>query len=207
MTDTDTEKAEQKKSAIQEYTVATARLSEHVRFIAFGILAIVYALYTSDSAIAGRIVEAHPIKLGVATVAALVAILLDYAQYFASVRATRNALDEEDATWDENSLSYRASELAFNWKQLATVAASVALLWIAISIPTLHHRSQTRSEETPSARQLRNDVDAASNRMTILEQRLRHLEGVGSRPDRPVRCQPTSESWRSDGTFTRTCRD
>lgn len=84
MTDTDTEKAEQKKSAIQEYTVATARLSEHVRFIAFGILAIVYALYTSDSAIAGRIVEAHPIKLGVATVAALVAILLDYAQYFAS---------------------------------------------------------------------------------------------------------------------------
>lgn len=108
----------------------SGKLSEICRFIAFGLLAAFYTIFTDDDRFGALIKEPGlPRCLLIAFgMAGAIAVTLDYLQYWAGYRSVLNTLERENRLYDDQHWSYWLREAAFAWKQIVVVVGCVALV-------------------------------------------------------------------------------
>jgi hypothetical protein len=124
-----------KKTVLDDQNFNSDRLSTQVRLIALGLLAVVWALLVSTQ------VPIQVDRRGLIIVAclAILAMLLDLAQYAVGYQASKSLYDAlehgEDRGYSKTSLAYRARTFFFWAKQAAVILAG--LTFLAVTIPRL----------------------------------------------------------------------
>ncbi|QFT61824.1 hypothetical protein [Roseivivax sp. THAF30] len=130
MTD-DTEKAfEQRQQRLGDKRETSGRIGETTRFIAFGIIALVFTIHGSDSAIATGIITRHEALLNAAGLVACLSVLSDYLQYVCGYFSVDHALTRKDNayTYDSTTWVYRGRSFFFWAKQvLAFLGAAIVV--------------------------------------------------------------------------------
>lgn len=212
------DEAKEKKAAIREQRArvrdrlgtVTNRISEQTRYICFGVLALAYGIFVSDSELPMEIARRYPNALWVAAIFAVAALLFDYLQYifYFRVAAEAQTAKQRGYRFDRTSRDFMAGDLLFWAKQVATFVAVVLILW-AVSGAATHWRPPAESK----ASQLSGLTAALEaqrrehlTKIEAVESRLAELERSKT-PSAERRCRVASETWRSDGSFTRRCRD
>ncbi|WP_192258386.1 hypothetical protein [Mesorhizobium caraganae] len=108
----------------------TTKLSDIVRFIGLGLIAVFYTIKTGDAY--ANYTKCQELLLYVVGIAGVLSILLDYLQYVANYASVDAALKRENLKYDRTSGPYRAAELAFRWKRHVTTAGAVALIALVL---------------------------------------------------------------------------
>ncbi len=116
---------------LDEKRHVTSRLSENIRYIGFGLLAIYYTIKFGDAEFAKSL--RHLVGVAIIGVSGAAAVTLDYAQYLFATWAVDEALDNETAEYNKKSWWYGARELAFQWKQLAAAVGAASLILLLVS--------------------------------------------------------------------------
>jgi len=120
-----------RRAALDEKHFVTNRISESVRYVGFGLLAIFYAVVSSDSRFAGRITHDMPLELRAIAMSGAAAVLLDYLQYLCAgivIEAAIRRTGEGANLADRESLAY-AGRTIFYWvKQVPAVIGCVLLI-------------------------------------------------------------------------------
>ena len=120
---------------LEEKKTLTARISESVRFIAFGFLAIFYTVYTDDKGF-GALLKEQPCSkaaLFVVGICGAVTILFDYLQYVAGASSVKQALASDDKYFDKSTFAYRARAFCYNAKQVLIFVGCAALIAFVLS--------------------------------------------------------------------------
>jgi hypothetical protein len=117
----------------------SARISESVRYIGFGLAAITMALLTSDASFPKRLISHFEGFVLFASALGCLAIVLDYLQYvcgyLASEDAGRNR--EGDYGYLTQSPSYKARRLLFVSKQIVAIVGAgifIVILLTALAV-------------------------------------------------------------------------
>ncbi|TJW51109.1 MAG: hypothetical protein E5X65_24615 [Mesorhizobium sp.] len=108
----------------------SAKISDICRFIGLGLIAVFYTIKTGLTDTEYSTPE--NILLYFVGVAGVLAILLDYLQYFNNYRSVDNALKRATLRYDKDAASYRWGVIAFTWKQRITFAGALALIVLVI---------------------------------------------------------------------------
>ena len=105
---TDAEKKAAHKERLEQKTVVTSRLSETTRFVAFGIVAWVFAVQASDAEFSKTYIQAHEIWINTAGALAVISIASDYFQYLCAYLSVKHALKrkEQDYKFNRNHPAY-----------------------------------------------------------------------------------------------------
>ncbi|MDE9451013.1 hypothetical protein J3R80_11105 [Aliiroseovarius sp. Z3] len=93
---TDAEKKAAHKERLEQKTVVTSRLSETTRFVAFGIVAWVFAVQASDAKFSKTYIQAHEIWINTAGALAVISIASDYFQYLCAYLSVKHALNRRE---------------------------------------------------------------------------------------------------------------
>jgi hypothetical protein len=120
---------------LEEKKTLTARISEGVRFIAFGFLATFYTVYTDDKGF-GKLLAEQPCSraaLFVVGICGATAILFDYLQYLAGASSVKQALASNDKYFDRSTFAYRARAFFYNAKQIPILLGCAALIAFVLS--------------------------------------------------------------------------
>lgn len=127
----------QRKSVLEAKQHLTGKVSELCRYIGFGLLALVYGLFTTSAPEVAALVSANRIVLYVIGACAGAVILFDYLQYLFAIRAVDVALANEEGRYlyKRKQASYVLRGAFFSLKQIATLAASGALVVLALEMP------------------------------------------------------------------------
>jgi len=112
---------------LEHKDTVTGRLSESTRYLAFGIVAWVFALHASDSQFSSDLVETYKPTLGIAAFFAASAITLDYFQYLSAYVSVRHAISrpEQEYKYDKRYLAYRIQNFCFIVKQVLVGLSSI----------------------------------------------------------------------------------
>ncbi len=123
------------KAVLEQKQFVTGRISETVRYVGFGLLAVFYAMISSDAPFAHMIVATMSRRLIGMAIFGVLAVFFDYLQYLAGSFAVERALGEGAAhgySYNRRWLSYRLRRLCFWIKQIAVIAGCVLLLLILL---------------------------------------------------------------------------
>ena len=123
------------QAVLEQKQFVTGRISETVRYVGFGLLAIFYAMISSDAPFAHALVATMSAHLLWMAICGALAVFFDYLQYLAGSIAVDRALTEgaaHDYNYNRNWLSYRARGLFFWIKQIAVIAGCLLLLIILV---------------------------------------------------------------------------
>ncbi|MEM1149749.1 MAG: hypothetical protein AAGI03_04220 [Pseudomonadota bacterium] len=112
----------------------SGRIGETSRFVAFGLIALVFAIHDSSNALAGAIVAGDQMLLNVAGLLGCVAIVCDYLQYFCGYRSVNHALQNPDGVYryDSRHWAYQGRIVFFWLKQMSAFSGAVLILWIVV---------------------------------------------------------------------------
>ncbi|WP_171172790.1 hypothetical protein [Ruegeria sp. HKCCA0370] len=107
----------------------TSRISETTRYIGFGIVAWIFAVHTSSSGFATSYVESYGFFVGLAGLAGLLTIVLDYFQYIFGYRSVGIAMDnrENNYQFQEGSAAYVFQNLTWKAKQWAAGIGAITV--------------------------------------------------------------------------------
>jgi hypothetical protein len=122
--------SEKRHDILQQKQEVTARVSETTRYVGFGLLAVYYALRTANDGYAQTLAQEHPVLVGLVGLSGLVAIILDYLQYFFGSRSVNDALQRESLDYNTASVSYRGRAITFALKQWAAVFGAALLAFM-----------------------------------------------------------------------------
>lgn len=119
--------AEQRNKVLEEKRHVSSRISDLSRYIGFGLVAVTYAILTSDSAVIARLYGGRQLLLLVAAGFGMLAVILDYVQFLSGYFAVQSALENVDGEfkYDDESISYRLRSVAFWGKQIASLAGAM----------------------------------------------------------------------------------
>ena len=125
MTKDDRDEAYQKR--LEQKTTVTSRLSESTRFVAFGIVAWVFAVQASDASFSKSYVLSYEGWINLAGALAVLSIACDYLQYLCAYFSVEHALKRKDQAYKFNRRhpSYLLQNLFFWIKQLSVGAGAV----------------------------------------------------------------------------------
>lgn len=108
----------------------TTKLSDIVRFIGLGLIAVFYTIKTGTTY--PSFTKCQDILLYAVGIAGVLSILLDYIQYVANYASVDAALKRENLKYDRASGSYRMAEFAFRSKRHVTTAGALALVALVL---------------------------------------------------------------------------
>lgn len=119
MTDDELRKAYSQR--LEQKGVVTSRLSETTRFVAFGIVAWVFAVQASDAEFSTSYVSSYEIWVNLAGVLAVISIASDYFQYLSAYLSVKHALTRknEGYKYNKNHPSYFFQLCFFALKQIS----------------------------------------------------------------------------------------
>lgn len=128
---------EKKVKVLEEKRHVSSKISDLSRYIGFGLVAVAYAILTSDSAPILKLYGERRILVLAAAGLGTLAIIFDYIQFLAGYLAVQKALKnvEGEFKYDDTSVSYKLRSLAFWGKQLASLSGAVIFsvtVWIAL---------------------------------------------------------------------------
>jgi hypothetical protein len=122
--------AAKRHDILEEKRNVTGRMSETTRFVAFGLLALYYAIRTTGETFGQQLHTNHPCLVTAVGLFGAITILLDYLQYWFGSFAVNEALKRDTADYDEDSFWYVARKWAFTTKQLAAVLGALTLVYL-----------------------------------------------------------------------------
>lgn len=128
-----------RKAVLEQKQFVTGRISETVRYIGFGLLAIFYVIVSSDSVFARGVVGGMNAELRAMAVCGVLALVLDYLQYIFGGIAVERALagqGESANRYNKNWLVYRARGWCYWAKQVLTLGGCAFLIWILVRSTT-----------------------------------------------------------------------
>lgn len=120
-------------AVLEQKQFVTGRISETVRYIGFGILAIFYAVVSADGQFGQSIARDMQLELKLMAIFGVIAVLVDYLQYIFGDRAVERAIlgeGEGQYRYDKKWFVYRARTACYWFKQLAALAGCILLLMI-----------------------------------------------------------------------------
>lgn len=126
-----------RRAILEQKQFVTGRISETVRYIGFGLLALFYAMISADTAIPAKIVSKMPEMLQFMAVFGVLAISLDYLQYFFGDRAVEFALSgsgEAANRYNTKWFVYRARTWCYWLKQVSAMSGCVFLIVILLRV-------------------------------------------------------------------------
>lgn len=126
----DEDGAAQREKVLQQKQYVTGRIGDSCRFIGFGLLAVFYAINTSNEAFAKNIVASQELLLWSTGAFGALTILADYLQYVLGSFAVNAALRNKTGRYkyDDSSFSYRGREVFYHAKQLTAFLGAMALV-------------------------------------------------------------------------------
>lgn len=113
---------------MEEKKHTSSKISDLVRYISFGLVAITYALFTSTAAFAEDLLEQYKTLMLWASFFGGITIAFDYLQFLCGYLSTNKALIRSDNpnTYDDKWITYKARKWFF-WMKQATVSVGLAL--------------------------------------------------------------------------------
>ena len=104
----------------------SGRIGDTTRYIAFGIIALVFTIHSSDSTLALEIVSRGEFLLNLAGLFACLNVIADYLQYVCGYFSVNKALQRRDSgyTYDDASIVYRGRAFFFWAKQALSFSGS-----------------------------------------------------------------------------------
>ena len=124
----------QRLQRLGDKQVTSGRIGETTRYIAFGIIVLVFTTHGSTSAIATAILTNYEGLLNIAGLAACLSVLSDYLQYVCGYFSVNHALGRKERSYhyDTTRLVYRGRVVFFWAKQaLAFIAAAIVIFLMA----------------------------------------------------------------------------
>ena len=121
--------SEERQRRLGDKRETSGRIGETTRFIAFGIIALVFTIHGSDSVIAMGIIARHEFWLNAAGLVACLSVLSDYLQYVCGYFSVNHALSrhEADYQYDQRTWVYRG-RAGFFWAKQALAFAGAAII-------------------------------------------------------------------------------
>jgi len=126
---TDAEKTAAHKERLEQKTVVTSRLSETTRFVAFGIVAWVFAVQASDAEFSKTYIQAYEIWINTTGALAVISIASDYFQYLCAYLSVKHALSRKGQGYkfNRNHPAYFLQTAFFIVKQVAVGLGAIAI--------------------------------------------------------------------------------
>ena len=123
------------KTVLEQKQFVTGRISETVRYVGFGLLAVFYAVVSSDSGFSrGIVTSMHPLLTATA-IFGVIAVFFDYLQYLAGSIAVDRAI----AGGTDTRYQYNRTWPSFIWrrrcywiKQVAVIIGCMLLIVILL---------------------------------------------------------------------------
>lgn len=133
----DKEAEDPRKARLAQKQLVSTRLSETTRFIAFGIVAWVFAVQSSDAEFSQAYVGNYEVWLNIAGVLGVITIASDYFQYLCAYWSVQNALTrkEQKFQFNKNHPAYLFQNVFFGLKQVAAgFGAAIVSITFAIHV-------------------------------------------------------------------------
>ena len=130
---------EMRKKVLEQKQHVTSKVSDLIRFIAFGLLAIYYTSLSADSNFAEKIRAEFVYPMHLMGLAGVVTILLDYLQFLCATISVNRAYKNKTGgyLYDKNSFSYRCREFCFRSKQATATFGVLSLFYIILGISNI----------------------------------------------------------------------
>lgn len=118
---------EQRSKVLEEKRHVSSKISDLSRYIGFGLVAVAYAILTSDSASVQKLYEDRQLLIILSAGFGTLAVIFDYVQFLAGYLAVQTAISNAGGgfKYDDGSLSYKLRTWAFWVKQVAALAGAV----------------------------------------------------------------------------------
>lgn len=139
MHEDDPELASVRRERFADKKETSGRIGETSRFIAFGIVALVFSIHGSDSALSKTIIQSHERLLNFSGLLGCLAVTMDYLQYVCGYFSVNKALKRHDSryAYDGNEIFYRGRIFFFWGKQFSSfIAAAIVIYLISVFIIT-----------------------------------------------------------------------
>ncbi|RWL80298.1 MAG: hypothetical protein EOR67_21035 [Mesorhizobium sp.] len=131
VTGTPPENLEDRRKRLYDFKEkVTTKLSDIVRFIGLGLIAVFYTIKNGTAYKTFDHTQTY--LLYFVGVTGVVSILLDYIQYVANFASVDAALKKDNLKYEKESCSYRTAELAFKWKRHVTTIGALALIALVL---------------------------------------------------------------------------
>ena len=121
---------DQRKAVLDEKRHVSTNISNLCRYIAFGTVAVNWALITSTAQFASSIAASAGSSLMLSATGGILAILFDYLQFLAGYFSVNKALDSTDNTYNTALISYKLRVFFFWAKQAAAVIGILILILV-----------------------------------------------------------------------------
>ena len=137
---TEEEKHIARKQRLEQKSAVTMRLSETTRFVAFGIIAWVFAVQSSDAEFSKSYISGYEIWVNAAGVLAIFSIASDYFQYLSAYFSVKHALTRksEGYQYNKNHAAYLLQLTFFIIKQIA-VGLGAVIVVLTFTIHVIRH--------------------------------------------------------------------
>lgn len=118
---------QQRSKVLEEKRHVSSKISDLSRYIGFGLVAVAYAILTSDSEVIAKLYGGRQFLVLLAAAFGTLAVILDYVQFLSGYLAVQAALKNKDGDfqYDDSSLPYKIRIGAFWGKQLASLAGAL----------------------------------------------------------------------------------
>lgn len=121
---------------LSEKEARTRNISDLTRYIAFGLMALTYTVFTSKSDFSTSLIEDYEGLFLTASIMGVLSIASDYLQNLCGYISVKKALIESDYRYSRKWISYKLITLFFGVKQLAALIG-VVLVFIAMLLTIL----------------------------------------------------------------------
>ena len=120
-------KTKRRATVLEEKRHVSSKISETSRYIGFGLVAVVYAVLTSDSAFMEAIAAEHHSELLIAATLGGLTVVLDYLQFIGGYISVNAALNNVagDYRYNKKAFFYRLRVASFWMKQITALAGSI----------------------------------------------------------------------------------
>lgn len=121
MADTDQEKR------LSEKEKRSKGISDLVRFISFGLVALTYSLFTSKADFAIALLTNYKTLFLIASISGVISLIFDYFNYLCGYIAVNAALKESDFKYVKSWTSYSWIKRCFVLKQISALVGVIAV--------------------------------------------------------------------------------
>ncbi len=110
----------------------SGRIGETSRFIAFGLVALVFTVHAAANDLSASILLHNKTLLNIAGLFGTLSILCDYLQYLCGYFSVNRALSREQSSYsyDDTGIAYKGRSIFFWLKQVFSLLGAVCLIWL-----------------------------------------------------------------------------
>jgi hypothetical protein len=124
---------------LEEYRNVSSKITDLCRNIGFGLVAVVYSIFTSDSKAVNELYSQYSFFLLLVALFGVLTIILEYFQFLGGYFSVKDTLKnhETDCLYDENLFWYKLRDYSFFLKQGTAIFGAVILFFIIIASSTI----------------------------------------------------------------------